>query len=164
LSTGTPLVALVHEALLARRATVATAESLTAGLIAAALTETAGSSATFRGGLVVYATELKATLAGVPRPLLDSHGPVSRPVAAALATGVAQRLGADFGLSSTGVAGPASQGGAAVGTVFIGLARPDRTEPEVLDLHLNGDRAEIRRATVAAAVRLLAAALKVESD
>ena len=157
------LLVQVHEALLERNATVAVAESLTGGLIAAALTETAGSSATFRGGLVVYATDLKATLAGVPRPLLDRHGPVSRPVAAALAAGVADRLGADFGLSSTGVAGPASQGGAPVGTVYVGLAEAGRPEPEVLDLHLSGDRSEIRRATVTAALRLLAGALKVES-
>lgn len=162
LSLGTRL----HEALLSRGETVAVAESLTAGLIAAALTETAGTSSTFRGGLVVYATDLKARLAGVPESLLDRYGPVSRPVAAALATGVAERLGADFGLSSTGVAGPTTQGGAPVGTVFIGLTGPTvmgRSDPDVLELSLSGDRAAIRRQTVAAAMELLASALKVES-
>lgn len=161
-----PLNARLHEALLTRGETVAVAESLTAGLIAAALTENAGTSNTFRGGLVVYATDLKARLAGVPESLLDRYGPVSRPVAAALASGVAERLGADFGLSSTGVAGPTTQGGAAVGTVFIGLTSPaslGRSEPEVLELRLSGDRAAIRRQTVNAALELLASVLKVES-
>lgn len=156
----------LHEALLARGETVAVAESLTAGLIAAALTETAGTSNTFRGGLVVYATDLKAQLAGVPEALLDRYGPVSRPVAAALAAGVADRLAADFGLSSTGVAGPATQGGAPVGTVFVGLTGPAAigcSEPKVLELRLSGDRAAIRRQTVHAALELLASALKVES-
>ena len=77
----------LHELLLLHNATVAVAESLTGGLLGAALTTTPGSSATFRGGIVVYATELKATLAGVPQPLLDAEGPVSAHVAAALAAG-----------------------------------------------------------------------------
>jgi nicotinamide-nucleotide amidase len=163
---SSPLGARLHEALLSRGETVAVAESLTAGLIAAALTETAGTSSTFRGGLVVYATDLKTRLAGVPKSLLDRYGPVSRPVAAALAAGVAERLGADFGLSSTGVAGPTTQGGAPVGTVFVGLTGPaelSRAEPEVLELRLSGDRAAIRRQTVNAALELLASVLKVES-
>lgn len=161
-----PLVARLHEALLSRGETVAVAESLTAGLIAAALTETAGTSNTFRGGLVVYATDLKARLAGVPQSLLDRYGPVSRPVAAALAVGAAERLGADFGLSSTGVAGPSAQGGAPVGTVFVGLTGPaelGRSEPEVQELRLSGDRAAIRHQTVDAALGLLASVLMVES-
>lgn len=160
------LGARLHEALLSRGETVAVAESLTAGLIAAALTETAGTSSTFRGGLVVYATDLKARLAGVPESLLDRYGPVSRPVAAALATGVADRLGADFGLSSTGVAGPTTQGGVAVGTVFVGLSGPaslGRSDPEVLELRLSGDRAGIRHQTVNAALEMLASVLKAES-
>lgn len=155
--------ALVHKALVDRGATVAVAESLTAGLIAAALTDTAGSSASFRGGLVVYATDLKATLAGVPQELLDNYGPVSRPVAAALARGVAQRLGADFGLASTGVAGPTPQGNAPVGRVFLGLSTPGGAEPEVVELQLSGDRGQIRQQTVAAAISTLAEALGVES-
>jgi nicotinamide-nucleotide amidase len=159
--------AAVHAALLARGATVAVAESLTAGLIAAALTDTAGSSATFRGGLVVYATDLKASLAGVPVDVLERYGPVSRPVAAALAVGVATRLGADFGLSATGVAGPAGQDGAPVGLVYVGLvdlSRAGPADPEVVELHLGGDRAAIRRQTVDAAVAALSRALGPESD
>ena len=157
---------LVHESLLARGATVATAESLTAGLIAAALTDTPGSSETFRGGLVVYATDLKASLAGVPAGLLEKYGPVSRPVAAALALGVASRLEADYGLSATGVAGPSPQGEAPVGLVYLGLidlTRPGDPAPEVVELRLSGDRGAIRRQAAHAAVDTLARALGVES-
>src|SRR5262249_37641423 len=116
--------AAVHAALLARNATVAVAESLTAGLLAAALTETPGASRTFRGGVVVYATDLKASLAGVPADLLAAHGPVSAPVAEALAVGVRQRLAATYGVALTGVAGPEPQGGQPVGTVYVGVAGP----------------------------------------
>src|ERR1700745_2852794 len=72
--------------------TVATAESLTGGLVAAALTDIPGSSVAFRGGVVAYATELKAALLGVDKTMLDAHGPVYGPVAAAMADGVRQRL------------------------------------------------------------------------
>jgi nicotinamide-nucleotide amidase len=112
---------------------------------------------------VVYATDLKATLAGVPQELLDRYGPVSRPVAAALARGVAMRLGADFGLASTGVAGPAPQGDAPVGRVYLGLSVPGAAEPEVVELQLAGDRTQIRQQTVRAAISTLAIALGVES-
>lgn len=144
----------VLAALRARGATVAVAESLTGGLLTAALTEPAGASATVRGGLVVYATDLKASLAGVPAPLLDAQGPVSPDVAGALAAGARDRLDATYGLSVTGVAGPDPQGGAAVGTVFVGLAGPGGGE--VRRLVLPGDRAAIRAATVRAALDLLA--------
>ena len=78
-----PRTADLHEALLARGETVAAAESLTAGLFCAQLAEVPGASATLRGGVVVYATDLKTELAGVPADLLAEHGPVSRPTAAA---------------------------------------------------------------------------------
>src|SRR5690349_25168755 len=92
--------------LVERRETVATVESLTGGLVAATIVEIPGVSSVYRGGLVVYATELKATLAGVPRSLLDERGPVDADVAVALAEGARARCGADWGLSTTGVAGP----------------------------------------------------------
>lgn len=149
----------VLAALVAQGATVAVAESLTGGLLTAALTEPAGASAAVRGGLVVYATELKAQLAGVPAPLLDAQGPVSPDVAAALAAGARDRLGATYGLGVTGVAGPDPQGGRAVGTVFLGLAGP--CGGEVRRLSLTGDRAAIRAGTVEAALSLLAEALQV---
>lgn len=152
----------LHAALAARAETVGVAESLTAGLLAAALTDTPGASATFRGGLVVYATDLKATLAGVPEPLLAAQGPVSRDVAGALAAGARDRLGATYGLAVTGVAGPDPQDGVPVGTVHIGLAGPDGCE--VRTLYLVGDRAAIRRQTVVAAIDVLFDTVAAESS
>jgi nicotinamide-nucleotide amidase len=150
--TGTDLAGL-HAALRARRRTVAVAESVTGGLLAARLTETPGASSTFRGGLVVYATDLKASLAGVPVPLLDAYGPVSPDVAGALAAGVRDRLGATYGLAVTGVAGPEPQGGMPVGTVYVAVAAAGTGE--VRRLALSGDRAQIRRAAVEAGLALL---------
>jgi nicotinamide-nucleotide amidase len=144
----------VLAALAARGATVAVAESLTGGLLTAALTAPAGASVVVRGGLVVYATDLKAALAGVPAPLLAAQGPVSPDVAAALAAGARDRLGATYGLSLTGVAGPDPQGDTPVGTVFAGVAGPGGGE--VRRLALTGDRAAIRTASVRAALALLA--------
>ncbi len=160
------VAAQVHSALAARRQTVAVAESLTAGLLCAALTETPGASRTFRGGLVVYATDLKASLAGVPGPLLVAEGPVSPDVAAALAAGVRARLGSTYGLAVTGVAGPDEQDGVPVGTVCVGLAGPEEAGPgagggAIRTLHLDGDRAQIRQRAVAGALDLLATALGV---
>jgi nicotinamide-nucleotide amidase len=142
-----------------RGETLAVAESLTGGLLAATIVDVPGASLAFRGGLVVYATELKATLAGVPPELLAAHGPVHPDVAAALAGGARQRCAADWGLATTGVAGPEPQGGQPVGTVYLGLAGPDG-RGEVRRLGLAGSRAEIRRAAVAAALELLVAALR----
>ncbi|MFL6128504.1 MAG: CinA family protein [Mycobacteriales bacterium] len=141
-------------ALKARGQTVAVVESLTGGLLTAALTEPAGASAAVRGGLVVYATDLKAVLAGVPVPLLDAQGPVSPDVAAALAAAARDRLHATYGLSLTGVAGPDPLGDTPVGTVFTGVAGPGGGE--VRRLALTGDRSAIRAASVHAALALLA--------
>jgi nicotinamide-nucleotide amidase len=152
-SADPAVLAALHAALRERGETVAVAESLTGGLLAAALTETPGASATFRGGLVVYATELKATLAGVPAPLLAAHGAVSPDVAAALAGGARDRLGSTYGIGLTGVAGPGPQGGVPAGTVYLGLASP--RGGQVHKLLLPGDRAAIRGAAVIAAVALL---------
>lgn len=152
--------AALHAALRGRGQTVAVAESLTGGLLAAALTGTPGASETFRGGLVVYATDLKARLAGVPVPLLAAEGPVSPEVAGALAAGVRTRLEADWGVAVTGVAGPDPQQGVPVGTVYVGLAGPSGGEVHRLDLA--GDRAAVRAGTVAAALRLLAERLVAE--
>jgi len=92
--------------LVSRGQTLAVAESLTGGLLAATLVEVPGVSKVFRGGLVVYATDLKATLAGVDQTLLAERGPVDPDVARELAAGAARVCGADWGLSTTGVAGP----------------------------------------------------------
>jgi nicotinamide-nucleotide amidase len=158
-----PPAASVPEALLARlRAaglTLATAESLTGGLIGAALTEVAGSSESYRGGVVCYATDLKATLVGVPQDLLDAHGPVAPQTAAALAEGIAARCTADLGLAVTGVAGPSDQDGHPVGEVYVAVAGPDHAPAEVRRLALFGSRTDIRDGTVAAAFALLAEVL-----
>ena len=116
-------------ALTARGETVAAAESLTAGLVCATLARVPGASAVLRGGLVVYATELKASLAGVSSELLAEHGAVHPEVAAQLAEGARDRCGATWGLGLTGVAGPSAQDGVAPGTV----ARVAQTSPAVSD-------------------------------
>jgi nicotinamide-nucleotide amidase len=144
-------------ALIERGETLAVAESLTGGLLAATLVEIPGVSAVFRGGLVVYATELKHTLAGVPKPLLDERGPVDPDVALALAEGARRRCVSDWGLATTGVAGPDPQDGKPVGTVFVAVAGPSGST--VRELTLSGSRAEIRAATVTAALALLAAGI-----
>ncbi|OLB79582.1 MAG: competence protein [Actinobacteria bacterium 13_2_20CM_2_71_6] len=150
--------AAVLDVLRARGQTLAVAESLTGGLLAATIVDVPGASLAFRGGLVVYATDLKATLAGVPPELLAAHGPVDPDVAAALARGARLRCAADWGLSTTGVAGPDPQGDHPVGTVYLGLAGPDGVGT-VRRLNLTGDRANIRRAAVAHALELLSETL-----
>ncbi|WP_245788479.1 CinA family protein [Amycolatopsis marina] len=145
--------AAVVAALVRRGETVATAESLTAGLVCATLTGVPGASAAVRGGLIVYATDLKATLAGVDPDLLAAHGAVHPEVAAQLAEGARERCRANWGVGLTGVAGPDPQDGVAPGTVHVALAgaglRTTRT------LEFSGVRAEVRAASVAAALDLL---------
>ena len=152
------LAAEVLATLTARAQTLAVAESLTGGLLAATLVDVPGASAAFRGGVVVYATDLKASLAGVDADLLAERGPVDADVAEALARGARERCVADWGLSTTGVAGPGPQDGLPAGTVYVGLHGPDG-QVAVRRLALDGDRASIRTATVAAALALLAALL-----
>ena len=148
------LAAAIHEWLLARDETVATAESLTGGMLGASLTGTPGASATYRGGLVVYATDLKAELADVPLDLLAERGPVDADVAAALARGARTRLVATWGLAVTGVAGPDPQGEQPVGTVFAAVAGPVG-QVRVGSARLDGDRDQVRAAAVELALRLL---------
>jgi nicotinamide-nucleotide amidase len=114
----------IHRLLSERGETMAVAESLTGGLVCATLVDVPGASATFRGGLIVYATDLKASLAGVSAALLADQGPVDGEVAVQLAEGARRRCGADWGLATTGVAGPEPQGGQPAGTVWIGIAGP----------------------------------------
>ncbi|HTW21624.1 MAG TPA: CinA family protein [Mycobacteriales bacterium] len=144
----------IHEILLAHDETVATAESLTAGLVGAALTSVPGASATYRGGLIVYATDLKASLAGVSLALLADRGAVDPDVASALASGARSRLGASWGLGLTGVAGPDPQDGKPVGTLFVALAGPGDLTEVVSDV-LPGDRVQIRAGAVDVALGLL---------
>lgn len=147
----------VHRRLRDLGATVAVAESLTGGLLGAALSAMPGSSATFRGSLVVYATDLKESLAGVPMPLLEAAGAVAPETAAALAAGARERLGATYGVGVTGVAGPSLQEGHPVGTVHLAVSGPEGAQ--VRSLLLPGDRERIRTLTVTHALDLLRRAL-----
>ncbi|PZS29065.1 MAG: hypothetical protein DLM59_13535 [Pseudonocardiales bacterium] len=137
----------VQDALSRRAETVAVAESLTGGLLAAALTDPAGSSATFRGGLVVYAVDLKVSLAGVPAGLLAEHGPVHEAVAMALARGAGRVCDADWGLGTTGAAGPESHGGRPGGTVCAAVAHRDGWAA-AMTTQFTGDRGSVRSAAV----------------
>lgn len=135
-----------------RGARVAVAESLTGGLIAGELTRLPGASDFFAGGLVTYTNESKTRLAGVDPALIEAHGAISEEVAAALARGAAERLGADLGLSATGVAGPGEQEGKPPGTVFVGASFRGRTE--VRRPRAYGDRSNVRAVTVTWAIDL----------
>ena len=140
--------------------TVATAESLTGGLVAAALTDVPGSSSAFCGGVVAYATELKSRLLGVDAAMLKQHGPVYAPVAAAMAEGVRKRLAATVGVATTGVAGPDPQDGHPPGTVHIAVSLADDTV--VRTIALPGNRDEVRRLTVERVLGLLLGRLREE--
>jgi nicotinamide-nucleotide amidase len=152
------LAAAVISTLISRGQTVAVAESLTGGLVAAALTSVPGSSAAFRGGVVAYATALKTALLGVPAALLAECGPVHPQVAAAMASGVRARLDATYGLATTGVAGPGPADGRPAGTVFVAVAGPGR--PALAGLELAGDRWQVRAASVRGVLSLLVSTLR----
>lgn len=143
--------------LVARGATVAVAESLTAGQVTARLADVPGASAVLRGGVTAYATELKQTLLGVDAALLARVGPVDGQVAAQTCRGVARLLGADFAVATTGVAGPGPADGHDAGTVWIAATGPAGTRTRLLTLA--GTRAAIRRAAALAALALLAEAV-----
>ncbi|BCT75767.1 competence damage-inducible protein A [Sinomonas cyclohexanicum] len=146
----------VVEAFIARGVTAATAESLTAGLVAATIADVAGASAMLRGGVVSYSSEVKADVLGVSRELLDAAGSVDAEVARQMADGARRVCGADYGVATTGVAGPEPHDGKPVGTVFVAVAGPTGTT--VGSYRFDGDRPAIRTAaTRAALVRLLEA-------
>ncbi|MFF4396064.1 CinA family protein [Streptomyces sp. NPDC001480] len=141
--------------------TVAVAESLTGGLVAAEITAVPGASKVFRGSVTAYATDLKQALLGVDATLLAQRGAVDAQVAAQMAAGVRKALGADWGLATTGVAGPDPQDGQPVGTVFVAVEGPFGTGSgsagggKVAALRLNGNRAEIRMESVRSVLALL---------
>lgn len=134
----------VLTALRAHGLTVAVAESLTGGLVTAALVDVPGASVSVRGGVVAYATDLKASLLGVDADLLARVGAVNPLVALAMARGVAERTGADVGLATTGVAGPDPQDGHPPGTVHVACHGPGWAQ--VRSAQLDGDRAAVRAA------------------
>ncbi|MFI6877061.1 CinA family protein [Streptomyces sp. NPDC050400] len=148
-----------------RGETLAVAESLTGGLVAAELVAVPGASKAFRGSVTAYATELKHKVLGVDDALLAAHGPVHPEVALQMAAGVREALGADWGIATTGVAGPEPQDGKPVGTVFVAVQGPGAVASgsapnfagsrKVLELRLNGERTEIRMESVRSVLRLL---------
>ena len=143
----------VERLLVEMGATVAVAESLTGGLLGATFTAVPGSSRTFRGGVIAYATDLKERVLDVPGPLLAAEGAVSAHVAAAMAAGVRDRLAATYGVALTGVAGPDEQDGKPAGTVFVAVAGPG--DGQVRELTIAGDRQAVRSGAVDAAIELL---------
>lgn len=155
-----PLSVRVHLLLRAGGRTVSTAESLTGGQLATRFTETPGASETYLGGVVTYATELKKSMLGVDPDIVDNCGVVSEECAMAMASGVKALTGASYGISTTGVAGPAEQEGKAPGTVFVGIAGPGLLEAVALDL--TGDRQEITRQTCEEALFALEGILRRE--
>lgn len=150
--------ATVHRLLAGRAATVATAESLTGGLLGAALTSTPGASTTYRGGVIAYATDLKTELVEVSDEVLARAGAVDPGVAAAMAQGVRRTCHATYGVATTGVAGPDPQDGHPVGLVFVAVAGPAASE--VVEARFVGNRGEIRAQAVGAALRLLRSTLE----
>ncbi len=177
----TPEAALVQELLVSRGETLAVAESLTGGMVAAEITAVPGASKVLRGSVTAYATEIKHSVLGVDASLLAERGAVDPEVARQMALGVRRLLGADWGIATTGVAGPDPQDGQPVGTVYVAVAGPDfaavteladavtepdeptrRSGPEhgkVAALRLNGDRTEIRMESVRSVLDLLASEL-----
>lgn len=147
-------VVAVVAALTAQGRTVATAESLTAGLLAARIADVPGASAVLRGGVVAYATDLKASLLNVDADLLARVGPVHPDVAAAMALGARTRCGADIGVATTGVAGPGPADGHDAGTFLVALSWDQGTR--VAQFHEGGLRNHVRLTAVDCAVTMLA--------
>ncbi|MGE9807014.1 MULTISPECIES: CinA family protein [unclassified Janibacter] len=145
----------VVDALRARGLTIATAESLTGGALCARLVDVPGASAVVRGGVIAYATDLKASLLDVDPDLLAERGAVDAEVARQMAHGVVRRTGADLGIATTGVAGPDPQDGQPVGTVHVAVAAPPLGEARHRLVLAEGGRADIRAAAVDAALTLL---------
>ena len=137
----------------ARRESLSVAESLTGGLLGGALTQVAGSSDVFLGGVVAYNARIKSELLDIPAELIADCGVVSGEVAVAMASAVARMMGSDWAIATTGVAGPGASEGVAAGTVWIAIAGPEAPAlPLSQLLTLHGGRQEIRIATIARAL------------
>lgn len=165
--TATPLAERIVAELARRGERIAVAESLTGGLLTAALVDVPGASAVVTGGIVAYATPMKAQLLGVDGALLAERGAVDAEVARQLAAGARERLAlegrpADRALATTGVAGPDPQDGHPPGMVWVGYA--DAAGASAEPLQLSGDRDAIRRAAVSAALSVLATRLGIPRE
>ncbi len=154
---GRTLARTVHDLLVSRAESVASAESLTGGELAALLSGQPGASASYVGGVVSYATSVKQQVLEVPEQLVAAYGVVSAECAEAMAQGIRRLTGATWGVSSTGVAGPTEQEGRPVGTVFVGVAGPVNVRS--VRLALDGDRTGIRAQACLEALEALRTAL-----
>ncbi|MGO2540320.1 CinA family protein [Specibacter sp. AOP5-B1-6] len=159
--TETGLAALVASAV-AANITVATAESLTGGMVAATLIQVPGASGMFQGGVIAYQNELKERLLGVSPALLESRGAVDPEVAAAMALGACSAAGSRVGISTTGVAGPEPHQGKDVGHVYIGVALDGETQS--YEYHFGGDREMIRVQATQEAISLLEQVIKAAGE
>ena len=133
--------------------TLATAESITGGLLSGALTDVPGSSDVFLGGVIAYSPAIQSTLLGVDGALIRAHGVVSKEVSLAMAVGACSRLGSDWAIATTGVAGPGESDGVAAGTVWIAIVGQSggRITEFTERLSLAGNRQEVRVSTIARA-------------
>ncbi len=145
----------------ARGATIATAESCTGGMLGAALTDLAGSSDIYAGGVITYSNALKRDLLGVPEDLLARFGAVSEPVAEAMATGARARTGASHAVAITGIAGPGGTEHKPEGRVCFALASAAGVATETVEFGAPG-RDRVRRAARDHALELLARALAAQ--
>ncbi|WP_249423980.1 CinA family protein [Nocardioides coralli] len=143
-----------------RSATLATAESLTGGRLAARITAAPGASRSYRGGVIAYATDLKGSLLDVPPDVLARHGAVSGPCARAMAAGTRDRLAVTYAVATTGVAGPDRQEGHPPGTVYVAVAGPGGVD--VVALELAGDREAVQERTCTEALAAIGEVLRRE--
>jgi nicotinamide-nucleotide amidase len=160
-SARTDLCSAILALLVERGETVATAESLTGGLLCGALVDVPGASGAVLGGIVAYAAQAKVSLLGVDGGLIAVRGTVDAEVAQQMASGVRRRLDATWGVSTTGVAGPDAVDGKPAGTVFIAVSGSSGVRVEALQL--DGGRSDVRQATIDAGLSLLLATLEEQS-
>ena len=157
--TGGSLAEVIGRTLADRGLTLATSESLTGGLLGAAITAVPGASRYYLGGVVVYATEQKARIGGVSATVLRSHGVISEQTAIEMVMGVQRLTGADYALAASGVAGPDPQEGHRPGVVWIAAVGPRigafEPPPLAVRFEFEGDRQQIRQQTVRAALEML---------
>lgn len=162
-----PLAESIVAELRRRRERIALAESLTGGLLTSALIDVPGASAVVLGGIVAYATPLKAALLNVDAEVLATRGPIDADVARQMAAGARTRLAvggraAEYGLATTGVAGPDPQDGFPAGEVWVAISTVQGEAAR--GLLIAGDRAAVRDAVVDAALELLADVLEIDTD
>lgn len=152
------LIQTLAERLIEKKLTLVTAESLTGGGLAAALTSVSGSSAYFLGGVVAYSNQLKAELLGVPLEILAEHGAVSEECARAMAEGIRRKLGAKVAVATTGIAGPTgATPSKPVGLVWLAVATDKGVT--ALGKNFDGDRETVTRSSINEALALLLTAI-----